>query len=106
MTYQERILAAADYLRPYAQDCVCALTLGSGLSGFTERASGAAVISYSDIPGFPVSTVPGHAGKMIIGTVAGKKIMIMNGRYADDNTYETERAQSDIIYVVSAVRPD
>ena len=34
------------------------------------------------------------------------KIMIMNGRYADDNTYETERAQSDIIYVVSAVRPD
>ncbi len=81
MTYQERILAAADYLRPYAQDCVCALTLGSGLSGFTERASGATVISYSDIPGFPVSTVPGHAGKMIIGTVAGKKIMIMNGRF-------------------------
>ena len=33
-------------------------------------------------------------------------VMIMNGKYADDNTYETERAQSDIIYVVSAVRPD
>ena len=33
-------------------------------------------------------------------------VMIMNGRYIDDNTHETERAQSDIIYVVSAVRPD
>lgn len=33
-------------------------------------------------------------------------VMIMNGRYIDDNTHETERAQSDIIYVVSAVNPD
>ncbi len=81
MTYRERILAAAEYLRPKAQGCACALTLGSGLSGFTGHIKDAAVIPYSDIPGYPVSTVPGHAGKMIIGTVSGKKIMVMNGRF-------------------------
>ena len=81
MTYLERIRAAAEYLRPFAEGCACALTLGSGLSGFAAGARDAVEFPYRDIPGFPVSTVPGHAGKMIIGKIAGKKVLIMNGRF-------------------------
>ncbi len=81
MTYRERIEAAAACLGPSAEGCTCALTLGSGLGGFADHVADPTVIPYRDIPGFPVSTVPGHEGKMIFGTVEGRRIMIMSGRF-------------------------
>lgn len=57
-----------------------ALVLGSGLGGFAENIKIENEISYSDIPGFPVSTVPGHAGKFIFGYLGDKKIVCMKGR--------------------------
>ena len=57
-----------------------ALALGSGLGGFAENIKIETEISYSDIPGFPVSTVPGHAGKFIFGYLGDKKIVCMKGR--------------------------
>ena len=57
-----------------------ALVLGSGLGGFAENIRIETEISYSDIPGFPVSTVPGHAGKFIFGYLGDKKIVCMKGR--------------------------
>ena len=57
-----------------------ALVLGSGLGGFAENIKIETEISYSDIPGFPVSTVPGHAGKFIFGYLGDKKIVCMKGR--------------------------
>ncbi len=81
MTYAERILAAAAYLGPMAEGCTCALVLGSGLSGFAARADDAVTVPYRDIPGFPISTVPGHEGKLIFGTVSGRRVMIMSGRF-------------------------
>ena len=57
-----------------------ALVLGSGLGGYAENADIAATIDYSDIPGFPVSTVPGHTGRFIFGYIKGVPIVIMQGR--------------------------
>jgi purine-nucleoside phosphorylase len=47
------------------------LVLGSGLSAFAERLESATTIPYGEIPGFPVSRVPGHPGRMVIGELAG-----------------------------------
>ncbi len=57
-----------------------ALVLGSGLGNYADNIRIEAEISYSDIPGFPVSTVPGHAGKFIFGYVDDVKVVCMKGR--------------------------
>ena len=57
-----------------------ALILGSGLGAFADNIDVETEVSYSDIPGFPVSTVPGHAGKFIFGRLGDKKIVCMKGR--------------------------
>lgn len=57
-----------------------AAILGSGLGPFAETATDTAIIPTSTIPGYPVSTVAGHAGRWIFGEIAGKKILLMQGR--------------------------
>lgn len=57
------------------------LTLGSGLSPLAEQIENATVIPYQDIPNFPVSTVHGHAGKLVIGDLAGATVCAMQGRF-------------------------
>lgn len=57
-----------------------ALVLGSGLGNYADNIKIETEISYSDIPGFPVSTVPGHAGKFIFGYVGDVKVVCMKGR--------------------------
>ncbi len=57
-----------------------ALVLGSGLGKFAEEIDVAASISYSDIEGFPMSTVPGHAGQYVFGYVDGVPVVCMQGR--------------------------
>ncbi len=58
-----------------------AIVLGSGLGAFSNEIQVDAEIDYKDIEGFPVSTVKGHAGKLIFGTAGGKKIAAMSGRF-------------------------
>lgn len=58
-----------------------AIILGSGLGVLKDEIENKVVINYKDIPGFPVSTVEGHAGELIIGTFGGKEIIAMNGRF-------------------------
>ncbi|MCD7727320.1 MAG: purine-nucleoside phosphorylase [Ruminococcus sp.] len=57
-----------------------ALVLGSGLGGFARLIEKHTEISYSEIEGFPVSTVSGHEGKYIFGTLNGVKLVCMQGR--------------------------
>jgi len=57
-----------------------AMVLGSGLGALAEQISDAVTISYEDLPGFPISTVHGHAGTLVAGTLAGVKVVCMNGR--------------------------
>ena len=57
-----------------------ALVLGSGLGGFGERMALEAAVDYKDIPGFPVSTVPGHQGRFLFGFVGEEPVVAMQGR--------------------------
>jgi purine-nucleoside phosphorylase len=57
------------------------IILGTGLGGLVKEIEIEAEISYSDIPHFPVSTVESHSGKLIFGTLGGKKIVAMQGRF-------------------------
>ncbi len=57
-----------------------ALVLGSGLGGFADRIETETVISYADIPGFPVSTVAGHTGQFLFGRLGDVPLILMQGR--------------------------
>ena len=57
-----------------------ALVLGSGLGAFADLVEDAISVGYADIQGFPVSTVPGHKGRFVFGTVGGVKTAVMQGR--------------------------
>lgn len=56
------------------------LILGSGLNPLADEISQADVMAYRDIPNFPVSTVEGHAGELVIGKLSGQVVMAMRGR--------------------------
>jgi purine-nucleoside phosphorylase len=57
------------------------MILGTGLGGLTEQIEIQAAIPYSDIPHFPVSTAPSHAGRLVCGTLKGASIVAMEGRF-------------------------
>ena len=57
------------------------IILGTGLGGLTAKVENRIEIDYKDIPNFPVSTVEGHAGKLIYGDFGKKKIVAMKGRF-------------------------
>lgn len=58
-----------------------AIILGTGLGQLASEITDAKEIAYKEIPNFPVSTVEGHAGKLIFGKLGGKDIMAMDGRF-------------------------
>lgn len=55
--------------------------LGSGLGGFTEDIQIEFTLPYGEIPNFPVSTVQGHKGALVFGTIGNKKVVAMQGRF-------------------------
>ncbi len=57
------------------------IILGTGLGGLTQEIQNRQSIAYQDIPNFPVSTVHGHQGMLIFGTLAGKPVVAMQGRF-------------------------
>jgi xanthosine phosphorylase len=56
------------------------LTLGSGLGGLAERVEDAISISFRDLPGFPVPTVEGHHGRLVLGRLGGQAVACLQGR--------------------------
>ena len=82
--FVERVDGAADYIRSVLSDrtvpAVC-IVLGSGLGPLSKMTEDAIEIPYKDIPGFPVSTAPGHKGSLIAGQLSGKLVFMMNGRF-------------------------
>jgi len=73
-------------LRPHI-----ALVLGSGLGGFADELENAVRIPYAEIPSFPRSTALGHAGRLVIGTVAGIAVVAMQGRAHLYEGYSTQQ---------------
>ncbi len=57
-----------------------ALILGSGLGALADRMENKTALSYEELPGFPVSTVIGHAGEIVMGTLHGVPLICMKGR--------------------------
>ncbi len=57
-----------------------AMILGSGLGVLAEQMTDAVTISFNELPGFPISTVHGHAGELVVGTLAGVPVVCMKGR--------------------------
>lgn len=62
-------------------DPVIGLILGSGLGDLADEIEDAIELDYHDIPGFPVSTVEGHEGKLVYGSLSGKKVIALKGRF-------------------------
>ena len=79
-----KITAACAGLKPRL-----ALILGSGLGGLAAKVEGAVTIAYKDLPGFPMLTVAGHAGQLIVGKLNGVPVIVLNGR---KHFYETSDA--------------
>lgn len=57
-----------------------AIVLGSGLGALADEVEDAVVIPYERIPHFPISTIPGHLGRLVIGRLQGKDVIVMQGR--------------------------
>lgn len=67
-----------------------AVVLGSGLGGFADSLENASVIPYCEIPGWPVSTAVGHAGKLLVGSIDGLPVAVMAGRAHLYEGYSTQ----------------
>jgi len=96
MTYPEQIDQAAAYIRKTCGAAEIAVVLGSGLGDYAEQLTGATTIPYADIPHFPVSTVEGHAGNWHTGTLYGKKVCLMQGRFHAYEGYSMEEVTMPI----------
>lgn len=87
----DKLTDAASFLKGYnAAGATIGVVLGSGLGNFVQEIEIAHEIPYEEIPHFPVSTVEGHHGKLIFGSIAGKPIVAMAGRFHFYEGYSPE----------------
>lgn len=79
----EQIKQTCEYIRSQTNGFAPELgvILGTGLGSLTDSIETAYALNYASIPGFPVSTVQGHKGRLIFGTLGGKRIVAMQGRF-------------------------
>lgn len=88
----EKILETVDFIKSKTNgfEPEVGIVLGSGLGGLVDVIDTQYSISYKDIPNFPVSTVAGHQGKLILGTLSGRKVVAMQGRFHYYEGYSTK----------------
>ena len=91
MNIIEKINKAKEYILSVDNRKInAAIILGTGLGSIVDSIENKVIIKYKDIPEFPVSTVDGHAGELIIGNINGKCILTMNGRFHYYEGYSME----------------
>lgn len=97
----EKVMACVNYVRTKT-DFVpeIAVVLGSGLGDYAKEIVVEAEIPYADIPGFPVSTVQGHAGQFILGYVNGVPVVCMKGRVH----YYEGYSMSDVVLPIRVMK--
>lgn len=106
MSYVAKIEEAASYIRSKMQfQPQVGLILGSGLGVLADEIENPVVINYGEIPHFPVSTVEGHAGKLVIGTLEGTPVVAMQGRFHFYEGY-TQREVTLPVYVMKELGCD
>ncbi|MGV3354298.1 purine-nucleoside phosphorylase [Streptococcus orisratti] len=82
MSLLEKIIETKDFLvEKGLTEPEFGLILGSGLGELAEEAENAIIIDYADIPNWGKSTVVGHAGKLVYGDLAGRKVLALQGRF-------------------------
>ena len=79
---------------------VIGLVLGSGLGDMADSLADPVIIDYHDIPHFPVSTVPGHKGRLVIGELEGKTVLCMQGRFH----YYEGYSMDEVVYPVRTMK--
>ena len=72
-------------------DIYAGLVLGSGLGDMANDIKNPVIINYKDIPNFPISTVPGHVGRLVIGELEGRNVICMQGRFHFYEGYEMDQ---------------
>lgn len=91
MNTYDKLVESAEFLQSYnASAARIGVVLGSGLGNFVQEISVEHEIPYEEIPYFPVSTVEGHHGKLIFGSIAGKPVIAMSGRFHFYEGYSPE----------------
>src|SRR6476661_3680155 len=91
MSSYQKLIEAADYLKKYTTNHPkIGVVLGSGLGNFVNEIKVDEEITYDVIPYFPVSTVEGHHGKLIFGSIDDKPIIAMSGRFHFYEGYTAE----------------
>lgn len=88
--YLQKIDTAAKAIEAACGKADIAVILGSGLGGYVEALEDAKSISYKEIPGFPVSTAPGHEGRWWSGRLHGKTVCMMQGRFHSYEGYDMQ----------------
>jgi len=82
MNMMKKIEEAAAFIRQHGIDNPeIGIILGTGLGNLVNKVDVEISLDYKDIPHFPVSTVETHSGKLLYGTLGGKKVVVMNGRF-------------------------
>ena len=77
----EKVHAAAEFLKRRGAAPRALAILGTGLGGLSDKLEGRTEVSYGDIPDFPVSTAPGHTGRLVWGRHGDVPLMVMEGRF-------------------------
>lgn len=96
-SYVDKVMEAKEYiLKAGGIQPEIALILGSGLGDLADEVSEAVKLPYEEIPHFPVSTVEGHAGQLVIGRWQGKKVIIMQGRFH----YYEGYSQKEVVFPI------
>jgi purine-nucleoside phosphorylase len=81
-SFKARAVETADFLRSrIRQSPRTGLLTGTGLGEAAEGLQVSAAFEYGDLPHFPLSTVPGHAGRLLFGRIDGRSVMVMQGRF-------------------------
>ena len=102
MDLMEKLHASSDYIasKLEGRKPVIGLILGSGLGDLADTLQNAVIIDYHEIPYFPVSTVEGHKGRLVIGELEGKTVLCMQGRFH----YYEGYSMDEVVYPVRTMK--
>jgi purine-nucleoside phosphorylase len=88
----DRVQAAAEVVgRSSATEPEVGLILGTGLGGLAREIAVDAAVGYAEIPGFPLSTVESHAGRLLLGRLGGRAVVAMQGRFHRFEGYDLQQ---------------
>ena len=97
----DKIQESADFIKGKSNtQPKIGLILGSGLGVLADEIQNPVKIKYNDIPNFPISTVEGHAGQLVIGNLEGKEVVAMQGRFH----YYEGYSQQEITFPVRVMK--